>query len=43
MGREGGGGEGLEYGLRNRVEKCNHCMSQCKNLLHTDSVFLANV
>ena len=35
---EGGGG-GLEYGLHNMAEKCNHHMSQGKNLLHTNSVF----
>ena len=36
----GGGGGGLEYGLDNMAEKCNHHMSQGKTLLHTNSVFL---
>ena len=36
----GGGGGGVEYGLHNMAEKCNTRMSQGKNLLHTNSVFL---
>ena len=32
---------GLEHGLDNRAEKCfDHQMSQGKNLLHTNTVFL---
>ena len=34
---EEGGGEGLEYGLQSMAEKCNHRMSQGKNLLRTES------
>ena len=37
---DGGRGGGLEYGLHNRAERCNHRMSQGKNLFHTNSVFL---
>ena len=40
-GREGeGGGRGRGSRVWSyRAEKCNHCMSQGKNLLHTNSVF----
>ena len=33
------GGRSLEYGLHNMAERCNHQLSQCKNLLHTSLVF----